>query len=153
GHPRRAGAHGPADVRRLLHTRPRLLLAEDEHDREPDQRVHAAGLGEGDRRRAHDRAGARAARPDGLLPPRHEASHQGGGRVTTGVVGWFRNPWGKPRWLALVAGLYIAWSIVPVGIAVLFAFNNGRSRTTWQGFSTRWFTGATGSVFHDPALQ
>jgi spermidine/putrescine transport system permease protein len=35
----------------------------------------------------------------------------------------------------------------------MFAFNNGRSRTTWQGFSTRWFTGATGSVFHDPALQ
>ena len=70
-----------------------------------------------------------------------------------GVVGWFRNPWGKPRWLAVVAGLYIAWSIVPVGIAVLFAFNDGRSRTTWQGFSTRWFTGSTGSVFHDPALQ
>ncbi len=69
------------------------------------------------------------------------------------VAGWFRNPWGKPRWLALVTALYIAWSIVPVGIAVLFAFNNGRSRTTWQGFSTRWFTGATGSVFHDPALQ
>ena len=37
--------------------------------------------------------------------------------------------------------------------AVLFAFNNGRSRTTWQGFSFRWFTGSTGSVFHDPALQ
>ena len=37
--------------------------------------------------------------------------------------------------------------------AILFAFNNGRSRTTWQGFSFRWFTGATGSVFHDPALQ
>jgi spermidine/putrescine transport system permease protein len=71
----------------------------------------------------------------------------------SGVVGWFRNPWGRPRWLGLVAVLYIAWSIVPVGIAVLFAFNNGRSRTTWQGFSTRWFTGATGSVFHDPALQ
>jgi spermidine/putrescine transport system permease protein len=40
-----------------------------------------------------------------------------------------------------------------VGIAILFAFNNGRSRTAWQGFSLRWFTGATGSVFHDPALQ
>ncbi len=49
--------------------------------------------------------------------------------------------------------LYILWSIVPVAIAVLFAFNNGRSRTTWQGFSFRWFTGSTGSVFHDPALQ
>jgi len=71
----------------------------------------------------------------------------------SGLLGWLRNPWARPRWLAVVAVLYIAWSIVPVGIAVLFAFNNGRSRTTWQGFSTRWFTGATGSVFHDPALQ
>ena len=71
----------------------------------------------------------------------------------SGLVGWLRNPWGRPRWLGVVTLLYIAWSILPVGIAVLFAFNNGRSRTTWQGFSTRWFTGATGSVFHDPALQ
>jgi spermidine/putrescine transport system permease protein len=68
-------------------------------------------------------------------------------------VSWLRNPWGKPRVLAVVTGLYILWSIVPVAIAVLFAFNNGRSRTTWQGFSVRWFTGATGSVFHDPELQ
>jgi spermidine/putrescine transport system permease protein len=64
-----------------------------------------------------------------------------------------RNPQGKPLVLALVTGLYILWSIVPVAIAILFAFNNGRSRTTWQGFSTRWFTGSTGSVMHDPALQ
>ncbi|HEY4235906.1 MAG TPA: ABC transporter permease [Gaiellaceae bacterium] len=66
---------------------------------------------------------------------------------------WLRNPWGRPRALALVTGLYIAWSILPVAIAILFAFNNGRSRTAWQGFSLRWFTGATGSVFHDSALQ
>jgi spermidine/putrescine transport system permease protein len=64
-----------------------------------------------------------------------------------------RNPQGKPVVLALFTGLYILWSIVPVVIAILFAFNNGRSRTTWQGFSTRWFTGSTGSVMHDPALQ
>lgn len=64
-----------------------------------------------------------------------------------------RNPWGRPRGLALVTGLYIAWSIVPVAIAILFAFNDGRSRTAWQGFSTKWFTGSTGSVLHDPALQ
>jgi len=71
----------------------------------------------------------------------------------SGALGWLRNPWARPRWLGVVTALYVAWSILPVGIAVLFAFNNGRSRTTWQGFSTRWFTGATGSVFHDPALQ
>ena len=66
---------------------------------------------------------------------------------------WLRNPWARPRALVVIAVLYILWSILPVAIAVLFAFNNGRSRTTWQGFSLRWFTGATGSVFHDPELQ
>ena len=69
------------------------------------------------------------------------------------MITWLRNPWGRPRVLALVAGIYIAWSILPVAIAILFAFNNGRSRTAWQGFSLRWFTGATGSVFHDSSLQ
>ncbi len=49
--------------------------------------------------------------------------------------------------------MYILWSIIPVAIAVLFAFNDGRSRTTWQGFSTRWFTGESGSVLNEPALQ
>ena len=68
-------------------------------------------------------------------------------------MSWLRNPWGKPRFLPLVTGLYIFWSIIPVVVAVLFAFNDGRSRTTWQGFSTRWFTGPTGSVLHDPALR
>lgn len=66
---------------------------------------------------------------------------------------WLRNPWGRPRVLVLVTGLYIAWSILPVAIAILFAFNNGRSRTAWQGFSLRWFTGASGSVLHDASLQ
>src|SRR3954468_14265884 len=64
-----------------------------------------------------------------------------------------RNPWGKPRFLVLFTGLYVLWSLIPVAIAILFAFNDGRSRTTWQGFSTRWFTGETGSVLHDQALR
>ena len=63
-----------------------------------------------------------------------------------------RNPWGRPRFLPVLTGLYILWSIVPVLVAVLFAFNDGRSRTTWQGFSMRWFTGETGSVANDPQL-
>ncbi len=69
------------------------------------------------------------------------------------MITWFKNPWGRPRALIVVTGFYLAWAILPVAIAILFAFNDGRSRTTWQGFSTRWFTGETGSVFHDPALQ
>jgi len=68
-------------------------------------------------------------------------------------MSWFRNPWGRPRWLGVVTILYILWSVVPVVLAIVFAFNAGRSRTTWQGFSFRWFTGSTGSVLHDPALQ
>jgi len=68
------------------------------------------------------------------------------------MTSWLRNPWGRPRGLVLVTGLYVAWSILPVGIAILFAFNSGRSRTTLQGLSLRWFTGPAG-VFHDPALQ
>ena len=68
-------------------------------------------------------------------------------------MSWLKNPWGRPRVLAVVTILYIIWSVLPVVIAIAFAFNGGRSRTTWQGFSFRWFTGASGSVFHDPALQ
>jgi spermidine/putrescine transport system permease protein len=68
-------------------------------------------------------------------------------------VTWLRNPWGRPRFLVLVTAVYILWSLIPVAIAVLFAFNDGRSRTTWQGFSLRWFTGESGSVLHEPSLQ
>jgi spermidine/putrescine transport system permease protein len=64
-----------------------------------------------------------------------------------------RNTWGQPRFLAAITGLYIVWSVLPVLLAIAFAFNKGRSRTTWQGFSFHWFTGRTGSVMHDPALQ
>ena len=66
---------------------------------------------------------------------------------------WIRNPWGRPRWLALITAMYVLWSVVPVLLAIAFAFNAGRSRTTWQGFSFRWFTGETGSVLHDSALR
>ncbi|HEY2216505.1 MAG TPA: ABC transporter permease subunit, partial [Solirubrobacteraceae bacterium] len=70
------------------------------------------------------------------------------------ILNWLRNPWGRPRALVLITAVYIAWSIVPVAVAILFAFNSGRSRTTWQGFSFRWFTGDRfGSVLHDPDLQ
>jgi spermidine/putrescine transport system permease protein len=66
---------------------------------------------------------------------------------------WLRNPWGRPRFLILITAVYVLWSLIPVSIAVMFAFNDGRSRTTWQGFSTRWFTGESGSVLNEPALQ
>jgi spermidine/putrescine transport system permease protein len=63
------------------------------------------------------------------------------------------NPWGKPRFLALTTWVYIAWSLVPVLLAIRFAFNEGRSRTSAQGWSLRWFTqDPTLSVLHDPTL-
>ena len=49
------------------------------------------------------------------------------------------NPWGKPRFLSVWTWLYLIWSIAPVLIAVQFSFNAGRSRSTFQGFSTQWY--------------
>jgi len=64
----------------------------------------------------------------------------------------WRNPWRRPYVLAAVTWLYILWSLVPVLIAVQFSFNDGRSRSTWQGFSTQWYCCAEGSVGEDPSL-
>jgi spermidine/putrescine transport system permease protein len=70
------------------------------------------------------------------------------------VRDWFANPWGQPRLLGALTWAYMVWSIVPVGIAILFSFNNGRSRSVWQGFSTRWWWGDPyNSVLHDPSLR
>lgn len=69
----------------------------------------------------------------------------------TRVPPW-RNPWRRPYVLAGVTWLYILWSLVPVLIAVQFSFNDGRSRSTWQGFSTQWYCCAEGSVGEDPSL-
>jgi len=67
---------------------------------------------------------------------------------------WWRSPWRKPRILETVTWLYLAWSLLPVAIAVLFSFNAGKSRTTWQGFSMRWYYGDPNlSVLHDPSLH
>jgi len=64
---------------------------------------------------------------------------------------WLANPWRRPRFLAFTTWVYVAWALVPVLAAILFSFNDGRSRSVWQGFSTRWWWGDdTLSVFHDP---
>jgi spermidine/putrescine transport system permease protein len=67
--------------------------------------------------------------------------------------GRLNNPWGRPRFLILLTVLYVLWSLVPVLLAVRFAFNSGRSRTAAQGWSMRWFTQDPNlSVLHDPTL-
>ena len=63
-----------------------------------------------------------------------------------------RNPWGHPWFLEGFTWLYLIWSLVPIGIAVLFSFNNGKSQSVWQGFSWRWyFTDPVNSVLAQPA--
>ncbi|MDQ3165322.1 MAG: ABC transporter permease [Actinomycetota bacterium] len=67
---------------------------------------------------------------------------------------WRRRGRRRPWVLATVTWLYVAWSLVPVLIAVQFSFNAGRSRTTWQGASFRWYWGDDfGSVVSDPSLR
>lgn len=67
---------------------------------------------------------------------------------------WFDNPWRKPRFLLLFTLAYLAWSIVPILVAIRFSFNEGRSRSTAQGWSLNWYWGDPDlSVWHDPALR
>jgi spermidine/putrescine transport system permease protein len=59
----------------------------------------------------------------------------------------------RPRPLATVTWLYVAWSLLPVLLAIRFAFNSGRSRTSLQGVSLRWFwDDPVLSVRRDPTL-
>lgn len=75
-----------------------------------------------------------------------------------GAFAWGRrlwsNPWRRPWMMEGFTVLYIIWSIIPIGIAVLFSFNKGGSTATWQGFSTRWYVGNFAqSVLHNPELH
>ena len=69
------------------------------------------------------------------------------------LLAWLRNPWAKARFLWIVAIGYMAWTLLPVAIAVLFSFNSTRALTAWQGFSTRWYVGDVNSVWNDPSLR
>lgn len=70
------------------------------------------------------------------------------------VRAWWSNPWRKPVFLATSFWAYMAWSLVPVLIAIQFSFNSGRSRSTWQGFSLRWwFDDPDRSLLHDATLR
>jgi spermidine/putrescine transport system permease protein len=76
------------------------------------------------------------------------------GSAGRAAMDWFRNPWGKPRFLRAITWGYLAWSIVPVVIAIAFSFNAGRSRSTWQGFSLRWwYQDPFDSLWTDPGLR
>jgi spermidine/putrescine transport system permease protein len=65
-----------------------------------------------------------------------------------------RNPWGHPWFLEGFVWLYLIWSLVPIGLAVLFSFNHGKSQAVWQGFSWQWYFGdPVNSVLHNPELH
>jgi spermidine/putrescine transport system permease protein len=58
--------------------------------------------------------------------------------------------------LETVTWAYIAWSILPVLIAVVFSFNDGRSRSSFQGLSLRWWVGSrtdAESLLYDSSLR
>ena len=64
------------------------------------------------------------------------------------------HPWRRRTSWPRSPRLYLAWSLLPVLVAVLFSFNAGRSRSTWQGFSLRWYFGDPNlSVWHDDSLR
>src|SRR5262249_42211348 len=69
-------------------------------------------------------------------------------RTSGGRLRLRRGRWGRYALVAVVVA-YLAWSLVPVVGAFLFSFNSGFSRSIWQGFSLRWWTGPA-SVFHQP---
>jgi spermidine/putrescine transport system permease protein len=58
------------------------------------------------------------------------------------VSRWWRNPWRKPHILEAITWGYLAWSLLPVIIAIIFSLNAGRSRSSWQGFSLQWWYSA-----------
>jgi len=65
-----------------------------------------------------------------------------------------RNPWGHPWFLEGFTWLYLIWSLIPIGLAVLFSFNHGKSQAVWQGFSWQWyFSDPVNSVLHNPELH
>jgi spermidine/putrescine transport system permease protein len=75
-----------------------------------------------------------------------------------GPRSWYRNPWRRPRVLQVATWGYLAWSIVPVLVAILISFNSGRSSATFQGFSLQYWNGAPqgdaqGSLFTSPDLH
>ena len=77
-------------------------------------------------------------------------------RLTTkGMRGWWKDPWRRPRILAAFTWGYLAWSILPVLIAIGLSFNAGRSNTQLQTLGLRWWINDpdNGGLFQDPDLR
>jgi spermidine/putrescine transport system permease protein len=77
---------------------------------------------------------------------------------TRAPLRWWRNPWRRPYIMASVTWIYLAWSLLPVLIAIGISFNAGRSNAVWQGFSIQWWWGhpksdPTGALFISQELH
>ena len=128
-----------------------LGSTEDVDVRQPDrQHRRSAGRVDAGRFLGPDPFGDRVDHPDDVLPARHASDRSRHERSPSTTARQarraptpkrFRNPWRKPHFLR---GDHDAATSpgrsLPVMIAVIFSFNNGRSRSTWQGFSLRWWT-------------
>lgn len=82
------------------------------------------------------------------------AEHDRRVRIRGAVNELVRNPWGRPRFLALTTWLYMAWALIPALLAMAISFNDGRSRSVFDGVSLRWWTGdPIRSLAHNAELQ
>jgi spermidine/putrescine transport system permease protein len=84
------------------------------------------------------------------------ATQDGAARTRTGWIrGWWKDPWRKPRILAGITWAYLAWSILPVTIAIALSFNAGRSNTQLQSLGLRWWLHDPDgqALFQDPSLR
>ena len=72
-----------------------------------------------------------------------------------GLRGWWKDPWRKPRLLEAFTWAYLAWSILPVLIAIAISFNAGRSNTNIQSLGLRWWIHDPdqGALFQDASLR
>jgi spermidine/putrescine transport system permease protein len=52
---------------------------------------------------------------------------------------WWKNPWRRPAILATVTWGYLAWSLIPLSIAVAISFTAGRSNAVLHGLSLQWW--------------
>jgi spermidine/putrescine transport system permease protein len=92
------------------------------------------------------------------MTPERAVNTERAGQASVGAGGrrsfseWFADPFRRPRTLASITWLYIAWSFLPILIAIRVSFNEGRSRSSFQGWSLRWWTGTGDSLLHNPDL-
>jgi spermidine/putrescine transport system permease protein len=70
------------------------------------------------------------------------------------LIAKLRNPWARARFLWVMVWVYIAWSLLPLLIAIRISFNHGRSLVDFQGWSLIWWwSHPTLSAWHRPELH